>query len=46
MPWANELFGKDTMENQAKSGVIWYSTDGGNTVKGVGGREGDEFSFT
>lgn len=45
LEWSNTVFGKDTLENWEKSGVVWYSEDGGKTIKTVSGRETDPFGF-
>jgi hypothetical protein len=45
VPFENSLFGKDTLPNWNKSGVIWYTEDNFQTFKSILGREGSSVPF-
>lgn len=44
--WRNEKLGGDTWSGTPKSGAIYYTTDGGRTIRSVCGKEGSSTSTT
>jgi len=45
IPFSNDVFGSDTLENVRKTGVIWYTEDDFRTVKNIHAKEGVSVGF-